>query len=227
MIRPTAGQAGQSAPLESEELHRRRTAVTALGHELRDLADAGVTTTAPSETLHQVADAARRLAERLAGPRRPRAVVPDVDEFAAGLRFYNPVVGAGNPLAPPMRIETTATTVTGHCALGPLHEGPPGYAHGGMSAMLLDEVMGQACLHAGQPSMTVALTIRYLRPLALGTPVRVRARITRTEDRKIVVHGSIATEAEPDRLLVEADGTFVTPDPHRTRTLFPHLPQPG
>ncbi|MEX3104165.1 MULTISPECIES: hypothetical protein [unclassified Streptomyces] len=42
-----------------------------------------------------------------------------------------------------------------------MHEGPPGYGHGGFTAMLLDEVMGHACVAAGHPGMTVSLTTHY------------------------------------------------------------------
>ncbi|MBE8477408.1 PaaI family thioesterase [Streptomyces justiciae] len=223
---PQPAQRGTGPTVLEDDLQQRRRAVTALGDELRALVDAAVGAEAPTETLHLVADAARRLTDQLVDPRRLRASVPAIDDFATGRRFYNPVSGKGNPLAPPIRVETTADTVTGHCTLSLAHEGPPGYAHGGMSAMLLDELMGLVCLHNARPSMTVALTTRYLRPVPLDTPLRAQARITRTENRKTYVHGSIATETHPAQHLVEAEGVFVSPDLDHSRALFPHLPLP-
>jgi acyl-coenzyme A thioesterase PaaI-like protein len=112
----------------------------------------------------------------------------------------------------------------GHCTLGIAHEGPPGYGHGGMSAMLLDELMGRACAAAGMPGLTVSLHMRYHRPVPLETPLRIVARLTGTDHRKSFVAGSMSTETDPATDLVTAEGVFVAPDPHRTRVLFPGLP---
>ncbi|MGW1752232.1 PaaI family thioesterase [Streptomyces sp. NPDC002092] len=179
---------------DTEELERRRAAIAALGHELRTLVETAVTTVAP---------------------------IPAVDEFPGGVRMYSPVTGHGSPLAPPMRVTREGDGVVGRCMLGIAHEGPPGYVHGGMSAMLLDELMGWACYAAESPAMTVSLEMRYHRPVPLQTPLRVHARVTGTEDRKIRVAGSISTEQDPSVALVTADAVFVSPDLGRARTLFP------
>ena len=55
------------------------------------------------------------------------------------------------------------------------HEGPPGYGHGGMSAMLLDELMGWACTVTGMPSMTLDLQLHYHRPVPLQVPLHLSA----------------------------------------------------
>ena len=206
---------------DTEELERQRAAVAALGRELRTLVDATVTTSAPTEVLHRMADEVRRLTGQLTGRRRVRSEIPAVDEFPGGVRMYSPVTGQGSPLAPPMQVTPDGDGVMGHCTLGIAHEGPPGYVHGGMSAMLLDELMGWACYAAGSPAMTVSLEMRYHRPVPLETPLRVHARVTGTEDRKIRVAGSISTEQEPSVALVTAGAVFVSPDPDRARALFP------
>ncbi|OAH10473.1 hypothetical protein STSP_62110 [Streptomyces jeddahensis] len=36
--------------------------------------------------------------------------------------------------------------------------------------------------------------------------------------------GSISTEEDPSVAMVTADGVFVSPDPARTRALFPNTP---
>ncbi|NUP16708.1 MAG: PaaI family thioesterase [Streptomyces sp.] len=209
-------------PTTAEELDRQRAAIAALGHELRALVDATVRTAAPAEALHRMTDEVRRLTGRLTGRRRLRAEIPAVDEFPGGVRMYSPVTGPGSALAPPMRVTPDGAGVVGHCTLGIAHEGPPGYVHGGMSAMLLDELMGWACYAAGTPAMTVSLQTRYHRPVPLETPLRVRARVTGTEDRKIFMAGAISTEDDPPPTeLVTADAVFVSPDPDRARALFP------
>lgn len=114
--------------------------------------------------------------------------------------------------------------VAGHCTLGIAHESPPGYGHGGMSAMLLDELMGWACSAAGSPAMTVALRVHYHRPVPPETPLPVFARVTGTEDRKIFVAGSVSAEDDLSVAIVTADGVFVAPAPDRDRAPFPDTP---
>jgi acyl-coenzyme A thioesterase PaaI-like protein len=218
----TTGNASERTAQAAPE--HERAAIAALGHELRALVDATVRTAASPETLHRVADGVRGLTGQLTGRRRARAEIPSVDEFPGGVRMYSPVTGAGSPLAPPMRVTPADGGVAGTCVLGIAHEGPPGYGHGGMSAMLLDEAMGWACAAAGTPGMTVSLQMRYHRPVPLETPLRVFAKVTGVEDRKASVGGVITTEKDPSTVLVAAEGVFVSPDPDRARALFPSLP---
>ncbi|MGN9761697.1 PaaI family thioesterase [Streptomyces sp. SD31] len=213
----------EPTPSRSEALEHQKAAITRLGHELRALVEATVRTTASPDTLHRVADGVRHVTGRLTGRQRARAEIPEVDEFPDGVRMYSPVSGPGSPLAPPLHITPAADGLVGHCTLGIAHEGPPGYGHGGMSAMLLDELMGRACAAAGTAGLTVSLRMRYHRPVPLETPLRVLARVTGTDERKISVSGSISTRTDPDAHLVTADGIFVTPDPDRARALFPGL----
>ncbi|MEU2915175.1 PaaI family thioesterase [Streptomyces massasporeus] len=211
---------------DEEGVHRQRTAIAALGHEVRALVDATVRTTAAPDALLRVAEGVRGLAAQLTG-RRARAEIPVVDEFPGGARMYSPVTGTGSPLAPPLKVTRLDGGVAGTCALGLAHEGPPGYGHGGISAMLLDESMGWACATAGMPGMTVSLQMRYQRPVPLEARLRVLAHVTGTEGRKVYVAGSITTEEDPSTVLAAAEGVFVSPDPEHARALFPGLRAPG
>ncbi|MDX2675038.1 PaaI family thioesterase [Streptomyces sp. NY05-11A] len=205
------------------ELDHQKAAITRLGGELRTLVEATVSTVATPDTLHRVADAVRQVTAQLTGRRRTRAELPEVDEFPTGVRIYSPVTGAGSPLAPPVSVTPTDGGLMGRCVLGIAHEGPPGYGHGGMSAMLLDELMGRACATHGAPGLTVSLQLRYHGPVPLETPLRILARVSDTDHRKTHVAGSITTEADPATDLVTAEAVFVAPDPRRVRALFPDL----
>ncbi|WP_405388129.1 PaaI family thioesterase [Streptomyces sp. NBC_01102] len=207
----------------SQDLEYQRDAIAALGHELRLLVDATVRITASPESLHRLAGDVRALTGQLTGPRRQPADIPEVDEFPGGVRMYSPVTGVGSPLAPPMQVTPVDGGVIGRVLLGIAHEGPPGYGHGGFSAMLLDELMGWACTAAGRPGMTISLRMRYLGPVPLETPLLVNAHVTGTEARKVFVTGSITTEEDPSTALVTADGIFVAPGPELVRALFPAL----
>ncbi|NEA98690.1 PaaI family thioesterase [Streptomyces sp. SID13726] len=227
MTERTATEAPPIALTTAEERELQKAAVTRLGQELRSLVEATVRTAATPDTLHRVADGVRHLTGRLTGRRRARAEIPEVDEFPAGARMYSPVVGPGSPLAPPVVVTPTEDGLLGRCTLGIAHEGPPGYGHGGMSAMLLDELMGRACAVAGTPGLTVSLEVRYRRPVPLETPLRITARVTVTDHRKVHVTGSITTETDPATELATGQGVFVALDPERARALFPGLRTEG
>src|SRR5512139_2265568 len=64
---------------------------------------------------------------------------------------------------------------------GPGAEGPPGHAHGGAIAAVLDEVMGVCVWEAGRRVVAARLDITFLTPLPLGTDVIVRAQISATD----------------------------------------------
>jgi acyl-CoA thioesterase FadM len=134
--------------------------------------------------------------------------------------MYNPVTGSGSALAPPLHIELAGDMVVGTCTLGLAYEGPPTCVHGGVSAMLLDQLLGYAASAAGHPGMTVQLDTTYRAPVPLQAPLRLTARMTEVTGRRATVRGAIATAAEPDTVLVEARGIFVGLRPEQAARLF-------
>ncbi len=70
-------------------------------------------------------------------------------------------------------------------------QGPPGYAHGGASAALLDEAMGMAAWLAGYHVVSVHLEADYLKPVPLGRPVRVVGRMVGETGRRVRTEGEI------------------------------------
>lgn len=90
-------------------------------------------------------------------------------------------------------------------------QGPPGHAHGGASAAVLDEAMGAAVWHAGLRVVAVNLEINYQRPVPLGEKVRVAARVIESQARKVLTGGEIFL---PDgSVAVKGHGIYV-PAPH-------------
>ena len=72
-------------------------------------------------------EAARELAARLRADTRGLHDIATVDDPEIGERWYSPVYGPGNPVAPPMEASSTPEgTATGRVTLGKPHEGPPG-----------------------------------------------------------------------------------------------------
>lgn len=92
-------------------------------------------------------------------------------------------------------------------------QGPPGCAHGGALAAVLDEAMGAAVWRAGHAVAAVHLEVDYRCPVPLGEEVTVRARIAEDGERKLTASGEIAlpdgtTAASARGVYVEAPHLF-------------------
>lgn len=91
--------------------------------------------------------------------------------------------------------------------------GPPGHAHGGAIAAVLDEAMGAAGWMAGYPVVAAHLEVDYKVMLPIGTDAFVEAWVESVEGRKVFLASSL--EDEDHRLLAAAEGLFVMLDPDR------------
>jgi hypothetical protein len=205
------------------DLRDRRRAVRELGAALRELTEAAVSTEVDAAILDEVTEQVRGLVSSLAAARRERGQPATVDDGRRPRRLYNPAAGPGNPIAPPMRVEIVDGAAIGTCTLGLAYEGPPSYVHGGISAMLLDQILGHAHAAHGKPGMTVKLALRYRRPVPLKTPLRIVGRVAQVDGRWTNSVATISTADDPDTVLVEADGTFVVPNAEQAKRLFGEL----
>ncbi len=87
-------------------------------------------------------------------------------------------------------------------------QGATGIVHGGIQATLLDETLCMtAYAKAGTPVFTGELTVRYLRPVPTGTPLRVHGRIVEAKPKGWIIEGAI-TLAETGEELTRAHGRF-------------------
>lgn len=78
---------------------------------------------------------------------------------------------------------------------GPEAEGPPGCAHGGAMAAVLDEVLGLAAWAAGYAIVVGNLNVSFRNLLPLQQVVTVESRVISAEGRKIKVQGRICNGA--------------------------------
>ena len=74
---------------------------------------------------------------------------------------------------------------------GPGAEGPPGFAHGGSVAAVLDEALGGAAWLAGHPVVVARLSVDMREMVPLGTDATVRARVERVDGRKIYTRAEL------------------------------------
>lgn len=79
-----------------------------------------------------------------------------------------------------------------------------GMAHGGITALMLDEAVGWAAWHAGHPGVTGRLQVSYRRPLKLGEEVRIVGKVENV--RRSLVYVSAFIENREDHSRV-ADAT--------------------
>ena len=221
--RPLSGRGGDEV---TEDLAGRRAAVAELAGELRTLADLLTRTEVGADVLRDSTRRLREIAPALRERLRTPAEPASVDNLMGGVRMFNPVIGAGNPIAPPMRVEMGADGAEGWCTLGQAYEGPPMYGHGGVSAMLIDQLLGHAAAASGHPGVTTDLSVRYRRPVPLDVPLRIWGRVTGTEGRRVSAAGGITTAAEPGFPLVEAEARFARLRPGQARRLFSRLASP-
>jgi acyl-coenzyme A thioesterase PaaI-like protein len=158
------------------------------------------------------------IADRLAA-RGTRTTMPwpDPESMRRGHRPYNPVLGAANPIAPPMHVrQCDDGSVVGEATMRPIHEGPPGVVHGGWVASLLDQLLGHANAAAGVGGFTAQLTVRYLRPTPYDVPLLLRARTDRIEGRRVMASGEIVADGV---VTAEASGVFTMPSSERIAAL--------
>ena len=79
--------------------------------------------------------------------------------------------------------------------------------HGGFLSMLLDEVMAHSCIHLAKSAVTGEITVRFIKPVATGTEVRLSGRITETKGRIIATQGWIRDPA--GATVAEATARFI------------------
>lgn len=125
-----------------------------------------------------------------------------------GRHWGNTVVGIRNAVAPPLHIDRDSTgRAWSSFHLGAAYEGPPGLVHGGVSALVLDQLLGEATGAGGRPGMTASLTLTYRRATPLGD-LRAEAWIERSEGIKTWARGHLA---DAEGVTVEAEGLFILP----------------
>lgn len=101
----------------------------------------------------------------------------------------------------------TSGEFIGRAWFGPESEGPPGHAHGGSQAAVLDEGMGAAAWFLGHAVLAAKIEINFRNSLPLGTEVTLRVVIDKIEGRKVFVSGRL--NGDDDTLYAESTGLFI------------------
>lgn len=194
--------------LSADEVARLRAVYEPLTQSVRELIDATIRTEAGADTVAAAKAEIDSLTARLRVAQLEGSFGVRFGERGSEMPWGNAVIGVRNPIAPPVELHRADDgSVSADFHLGAAYEGPPGHVHGGVSAMVLDHVLGEGASVPGQPRLTGTITIRYRRMTPLGD-LRTEARIVRTEGIKTYAVGHIA---DAEGITVEADGVFITP----------------
>ncbi|MGC8549289.1 MAG: PaaI family thioesterase [Acidobacteriaceae bacterium] len=90
-------------------------------------------------------------------------------------------------------------------------QGPPGHAHGGIIATLLDEAMSKANRAREVVAMTRSLEVEYLRPVPVGIRLELKSRHVRAEGRKHFCEAELSNDA--GEVLARGRALFIAIDP--------------
>jgi acyl-coenzyme A thioesterase PaaI-like protein len=107
--------------------------------------------------------------------------------------------------------------LVGRAWFGPGTQGPPGHAHGGAIAAVLDEAMGAAAWMAGHRAVAAHLATNFKRMLPLGTDAMLEAWVERVEGRKVRTLARLLDAGLPP--YADAEALFVILDDARLRPL--------
>lgn len=142
--------------------------------------------------------ALRRLENQAWGFRSNCFVCEPANDAGLGLSFFH---------------DEEAGVVRADLTLDDRFSGPPQYVHGGVALAVLDEAMAWAAIAlAGTFALTRSSSATFLRPVKVGAPYRVEARLEASDPDGTLRTGAAILDGA-GRPCVEATATFVPMDP--------------
>ena len=94
-------------------------------------------------------------------------------------------------------------------------QGPPGHAHGGIIATVLDEAMGKVNKLRAVVAFTKSMEIRYLKPVPLNESLRAIGFERRVEGREH--HNAAEIRNAQNEVLATGEGVFIAVDLNRIK----------
>ncbi len=191
-----------------EQIAREEAAFGPLAQSVRELIGAVIRSEVDDEVARDARAEIDAVTERLRKRQMDGPYGIRFNKEGHGRPWGNAVVGVRNPIAPPLDMHRDPDgRAWADFHLGPQYEGPPSLVHGGVAALILDQVLGEAAGAGGKPGMTGTLTLRYRRGTPLGD-LHCEARIVRVEGVKTFAEGTIA---DAEGVTVEGEGVFILP----------------
>jgi len=86
------------------------------------------------------------------------------------------------------------------------YQGYAGVLHGGVISTLFDEAMAHAALSVAGPSPTAGISVEFVKPVAIGRPIRIEAAVKERRRRILRTEAELRQDGE---VRARATGTFV------------------
>jgi acyl-coenzyme A thioesterase PaaI-like protein len=188
---------------------------------LRDLVHAFVGHECDEDALVALRDWARAEADALdRRPSRSRVLLMQRALAAGGPADWKPgasagfedraVAGRANPTGLVFESWREGDTMVADVTLGAAFEGAPGRAHGGIVAAAFDDFTGAVIGMLEAPAFTGELTVRFVQPVPVQTPLRLRTWLDSRDGRKLHIH---ADAHAGDELVATCKAVYITVDP--------------
>jgi acyl-coenzyme A thioesterase PaaI-like protein len=152
----------------------------------------------------------------------PGALVPALNENEVNAAYLiktsssGSCFGCGTDHAGGLKLQRTGydgMTATGYIEITDQHQGVPGFAHGGLLATAMDEIVGTASWLLARKSVTGRLETDYRLPVPVGSILYVKAWCTGVEGRKIYLEGEGRLGSPDGPLAVRAAALFIEVPP--------------
>ena len=123
---------------------------------------------------------------------------------------HSPAMGRRNPQAPVVDLAVGEDRVVrGTTTFTEQFNGPPfDTCHGGIIALVYDDLIGLAAMVGAGGGMTARLRIDYRKPTPMFVPITLSAWLEEVDGRKLLARGEMRHDGE---LLSEAEGLFIRP----------------
>ncbi len=195
--------------ITSAEHDRLQALYSPLTQAVRDLIQAGIRSGADEATIREAQLLVEQAVEKLGGAADGEVTQMRQAVDGRPVVWGNPVTGFRNAIAPPLVMHEDPDGLWwSEFKLGEAYQGPPGWVHGGVLALVLDQLLGEAASDGlTKPLFTGTITLRYLRGTPLGR-LRAEAAIERTDGVKTFVSGHMS---DAEGKTVEAEGIFIKP----------------
>jgi len=120
----------------------------------------------------------------------PRLGKPDEEGLQPfDMGFYSHSFVAGESKENRLRIKYFYRASDGHVLgevwFGPGSQGPPGHAHGGCIAAVLDETIGAVALVQGRPVVAARIEVRFHRMVPVGSSLSLEAWVERNRGKRL------------------------------------------
>lgn len=163
----------------------------------------------------------------------PTTTAPDIDALRAPHEGWTLLPGhaelgflrsfvSGDPGGQRLRVSyfrrDDDAALVGRAWFGPMAEGPPGHAHGGSMAALLDEVMGASCWLNGHRVLAAKIEITFKKSLALGGIATFMGRPLQVDGRRLTAEGTLWSPS--DDVVATGTGLFIVVSAERLAAMM-------